>query len=519
MSNDNFLKTLFNAGEQIRSDDFNQVQRQLHMMIMEMLAMPRAPQLGPLNAVGSWEPSGADMLLGGDANAFPSDVAFCPFPSSGYVYPTGNVKELSCVAGPVVQYVSSTGISDPTEATPILLVYWLGANEFTLTTATGDATNPRIDLVEMKLQMVDDGSVARTFNVESVRAALDLAPLTANCETVVEARSGGAAGNSLTLALVADGAGAGSLTQNGNAWTFHYQSTVTTVANFETAIQASSMLQVRTTDASGTLASPGDTFGATAFTGGVDQRLVSQTINKKRRVSATFQIKQGTPAATPAYPTPTAGFVPIASVHVPATHASTHSLANLRDNRYPLGGVRVYDVFYNQFNLNFAGTTWTLNHNNCRLDSAGTAGSIIIPCPSGGHHGRVIAVSLFGTMASTVTPVVKVGQVKYSNGATTFNDKADLAGFVPGVLDATVEMITANDVYLMQNKLVDLGTRLASSRIGVPLWSNGERCGPAFEKGDTQSLHNDVGYVAIKVTADNVASYMKMGRFYVAHGM
>lgn len=90
---------------------------------------------------------------------------------------------------------------------------------------------------------------------------LDLAPLTANVETVVWSRDH----RPRTLAIVLDGTGAGSLTNAGDAWTFHAESGVTTVANFETAINASTDLVVKTTDGAGTFAA-GDAMAATSFT-------------------------------------------------------------------------------------------------------------------------------------------------------------------------------------------------------------------------------------------------------------
>lgn len=111
------------------------------------------------------------------------------------------------------------------------------------------------------------------LSTRAAKASLDIAPLTANCETVVRAKSVGTGGNSLTLAFVADGSGTGSLTQSGNALTFHYESGVTTVANFETAVAASTIIEVGTSDGSGTLTSPGDTFSATAFTGGASRKM------------------------------------------------------------------------------------------------------------------------------------------------------------------------------------------------------------------------------------------------------
>lgn len=90
---------------------------------------------------------------------------------------------------------------------------------------------------------------------------LDLAPLTTNVETIVRYRD---SVSEATLALVADGTGTGSLTNVSDAWTFHFQSGVTTVANFETAIGASTHLVVRSSDGVGTMAA-GDVLAATAL--------------------------------------------------------------------------------------------------------------------------------------------------------------------------------------------------------------------------------------------------------------
>lgn len=90
---------------------------------------------------------------------------------------------------------------------------------------------------------------------------LDLGPLTANVDTVVRHRDPQLA----TLALVADGTGAGSLTNDGNDWTFHFEDSVTTVTDFETAIDASSALVVLTAGGAGTI-DAGDVFTATTFT-------------------------------------------------------------------------------------------------------------------------------------------------------------------------------------------------------------------------------------------------------------
>lgn len=111
--------------------------------------------------------------------------------------------------------------------------------------------------------------------IVGLKASLDLNPLTTNCETVVEAVARGAVGNTYSLQFVADGLGVGSLTVGDSFdFVFHYQSGVTTVANFQAAVAANAYIAVKTSDASGTLTAPGDTFPKTFFSGGVNNTIV-----------------------------------------------------------------------------------------------------------------------------------------------------------------------------------------------------------------------------------------------------
>lgn len=105
----------------------------------------------------------------------------------------------------------------------------------------------------------------------STKASLDVDVPSTNVDTVVQAKLGGADGNSITLATVADGAGAGTLVETAYPTiVFHYASGVTTVADFETAIRASTYLDVKTPGtAANVFTAPDDTFGATALAGGI----------------------------------------------------------------------------------------------------------------------------------------------------------------------------------------------------------------------------------------------------------
>jgi hypothetical protein len=84
----------------------------------------------------------------------------------------------------------------------------------------------------------------------ALKAYLALGTYATNLNTVVEAYHGGTAGNDLTIATVADGTGPGAITRVGNAFTIHYATGVTTVANVEALIAgltgANQLIQVKT---------------------------------------------------------------------------------------------------------------------------------------------------------------------------------------------------------------------------------------------------------------------------------
>lgn len=113
------------------------------------------------------------------------------------------------------------------------------------------------------------------------KASLDLSvPGSATLDTVIEAHVGGAAGNAITFATVADGAGGGSITRVGTAFTYHYQDGVSTVGDLETAITAlagaDDLIDVKTAGtALNTINAPADTFAATPLAGGLDDEGVT----------------------------------------------------------------------------------------------------------------------------------------------------------------------------------------------------------------------------------------------------
>jgi hypothetical protein len=71
---------------------------------------------------------------------------------SGMPYPTGTAKQIGNFGGLITQKLSTNVVDGDT---PDQLSYWLDADELLTTLATGDATNPRIDLIELQLGVTD----------------------------------------------------------------------------------------------------------------------------------------------------------------------------------------------------------------------------------------------------------------------------------------------------------------------------------------------------------------------------
>jgi hypothetical protein len=134
----------------------------------------------------------------------------------------------------------------------------------------------------------DDGvtRIAATTAVLGTKALRALGGLTGNLSGVILTRAAvGVSGNSYTLAITADGAGAGSLTNSGTNYTFHYATGVTTVTNFQNAIVAIFTMS-GTFTGSNTLQA-GDATAALTFAGGTDSSLFVRPGNTVTEATAT----------------------------------------------------------------------------------------------------------------------------------------------------------------------------------------------------------------------------------------
>lgn len=510
-------------GQEVRAQDIKDLQNFLLSRLMDQMFERLVP--GP---AGGGIAAGSSVMFNGAHGANVPSNQFAYALSCGGAYPrkgSANTK-IQIAPGTLFQKTGTSAGDVPT----FLPYTFAGTDEVTI--ANGDATNPRVDLVQMSLALVDDDSQARVTATAGVKASRDLNPLTTNCETVIRARAAGFGGNAISIQFVADGAGVGSLTQNGYALTFHYQTGVTTVANFETAVAASPLIEVQTVDGVGTLASPGDTFGQTFLTGGTDQVLSSSNLMMKRRVQMTLSVKQGTPAATPTFPTADSGYVAIAAIIVPATwtgaaapvtidHTVSANSLVIYDERMPIGTPRAYHVWPKDMLLNT--TEWAINtgaqSGRSVANTTGTTDLLaVLRMGAGGGNGSGMGRLLAVEIGADATGTAKLIRYLASGGPPSFslNDIANVSALVTANGNEIADRLGTNG--FETNSIVSLpgGSPIANSLIGPPVWTNGRR---AVQPPDGSINNYDQEALAIKINkgAGNINVFRTT--FIVAEGL
>lgn len=409
-------RVAFTQGEALDGTDLTAMQTRAVMQGLQNLIMSGvADGIGDVGSLGGVDDIESGKLWNTAALDDISDLVFAPYPSCGYVAPGGSARQLVIVDGPAVLVYSD----DPLGASNVENVRAFrltAAGAGTLTTAVGDATNPRIDLVEVRALWTDADATVRNFEDETSRA------------------------------------------------------------------------------------------------------LTSSSTNKSRALSVTVQIKQGTPAATPTYPTPSSGFVALAAVYVPATHNAVHDPANLRDLRMPLGKVVAYDVYAHQMRRTTLGggtNAWTLGDDDFRVEAPSDPCEVYALCPVGSQTGRLIGLGMFGAVDGADCFLVDL-----DTGFIVGTNIANLTEDFP-LLDATGAFRRKNMIELMANLAVEgayPGLRATGTRIGTPIWCNGFPAGPAMGAGPLSGGAQTVHTLAVKFNGDPGGT-VSMVRFYVAQGL
>lgn len=276
-------------------------------------------------------------------------------------------------------------IAAPTGAEAKLLAFrFAGTDEYTI--ANGDATNPRIDLLQMQLSYLEDTPVSRDFQ-DAVTRALSTSP----------------------------------------------------------------------------------------------------TTNSRRRVQCALTIKQGTPAASPTYPTLDAGCVAIGAVMVGATYAGGSAAVDedtagavlvLHDQRMPVSIsaeiCHAQDMFYDVGSI-----TSISGVENDVLVAGASKRMIAVVTPSQGRLVQVAApAGLLGTVDANLMKWI-LSDARVSAGLTSVPISLGHAGGMSSVALAGPVVFTRRIAKLSQvTHLPAAGPTIAANAAGVgpPLWTSGRRC-------------------------------------------
>lgn len=346
-----------------------------------------------------------------------ADMVFAPFPGAGYVKAhASDARKLVTVGGPIIGLTGDEPFNG--DQYPAFALFRLPSG-VTFTTAVGDATNPRIDILEATFDTLDGDSQSRDFEDATTRVP------------------------------------------------------------------------------------------------------TTQATNKARNVRVTLAIKQGTPAAVPTYPTPSAGASPICAVYVPATHNAVHSPANLRDMRWPLGGLRVYDVPASQFVLQGA-NPWIFAPGSLHVQTDATTtaatGALIAQCPVSNKAARLMGIGVYG--GAKADPMVDLVRLDFTAGSASL---VQLADHDPGEIYDTTGFRSIGAIRIGQDLgssgKPHVGLQVANRRIVSPMWCNGRAAGPAFPIAQGDEPFG--GSLAVRIRDEYNVSAAIVGfvRFYVAHGM
>jgi hypothetical protein len=481
----------FNDGEELTHADLNTLQQYARFALLSQALDTLAPQFRGSVNIDFW----------GIDHGFDVQFARCLHPGVAALQQGSTNSKIALGFGPIFQPLGQVGSLPPAGDLPNLTPFFIDdgaalpvggvSNQDMWTLTNGDATNPRVDLLQISLTTVSAAPTSRVTQTVPVKASLNLVTLTAHVNTIVRAIVSGLGGDQITMALQKRTTGTGvTYSESGNTITILYQTGVSTVLNIETAITANSTLieiQSAGTPAS-VLTDPADTFAATHLTGGVNALTVSSTLSKRLRVQCAPSVVVGTPAASPQIPDPTVsgesgcvvgyavvgnGWTTGGNAPIFGKDAVALNNVSVHDLRIPLG-VRSFTVDPTAYRQ-VAGWS-TTNSGNSVTATSGT-NTLYVPCPC--RHGRLLGYSIW---RSTRDP----GNLDASFGTFGSLQSPTLSSFLAANLvgvnasanatNSVEEIITSFTFERLHSPDVGPAIRDSPSHsVGVPVWSNGLR--------------------------------------------
>lgn len=475
MSNDSFKQVNINIGQEVRAVDLTNISRMVDARLFDQVLASVGPNFGEADFFDLPGHVGTDIAL--------TPYAYALTPGGAYLRQGSANDKVQIAPGTLFQKVAA---ADGLDAQMIPFTF-LGTEEWTV--PAGDATNPRVDLLQIKLEWETGGAETRVFKIAAIPASIDTSTVSANADSVFQARADGAGGDNITLTYVKRSSGSGvTVSEAGWTVTVQYEDGVSTNLDVETAIDATStLIETQTPGTPATvLVDPGDSFGPVSLTGGADSVLTSSSQNMQRRVKCTMLVKTGTPAASPAYPDPDAGYVVVGAIVVGATYAAASgvlfedtagAVAVVHDQRMPLNiKRRVTPVSAMQYDN---GTPhWTETSNMSMLQATGGAGRILY-IPHVGPHGRLVAAKndLYDAAAVTSSFVKRKYESAGVGLGITVSETNLNSGYANGSSSSNFAQRTASFANIQSTSTPAAGPTVTANAngMGPPIWTNGKR--------------------------------------------
>lgn len=227
--------------------------------------------------------------------------------------------------------------------------------------------------------------------------------------------------------------------------------------------------------------------------------LSTANLGKRRKVRASVSVVKGAPAATPAYPTPTAGWCLWCAVYVPAAHNAVIDVDNIRDWRWPVGFDR-HSLPVSGLGPNvWAAAGWSPLTTGPGLQSTSAATVYIAPSARSRFAGRLARLTIMGALAGCTVQLVRLN----NDNTTSFGGETVIADVSAAFTGG------ANQAYSL-----DLFTDAAG--VTVPIWMNGAKAGVATVAAP-KAAPNDgrMHTLAVKITAPAAGKVLRFIDFDV----
>lgn len=161
MSTDNYKQVLLNNGQGITHTDFNDLARYLESKIWDQILHSLVGNTVYTAFNGT---DGRDLEHSGQEGANHSNnLCYCLNPGAAFLRQGSATAKIQLAPGTLLQRIGTIDGSDP----KFIAYDCAGTEEWTLT--SGDATNPRVDLLQIKLEYVNADSQSRDFEDATTR--------------------------------------------------------------------------------------------------------------------------------------------------------------------------------------------------------------------------------------------------------------------------------------------------------------------------------------------------------------